>query len=223
MKQIIRIFLFIFLSLSIIVGAFVIDNAGLIPWLYVPLQYSDITMLIEGLILLAVFFLLEYRLYMRIFGKNFTLKKAIEIAKNAHKGQVDKAGKSYIEHSLYVMDQLRGREAKMTGILHDIVEDSNMTFEDLKKAGCPSKVITALKLVTHSKDYKGTEEEYIKFIQIIADLGNQLAIDVKFVDLTHNSDLSRLTKPTEKDLARVEKYRKSMEILKPLVSSYLKI
>ncbi len=220
MKQTIRIILFILFSLLNIAGISVLMIIQPQPW--VSPEYLDIITNLEIFIYFLLFILIEYRLFKKVFRKNFTLKKAIEIAKNAHKEQVDKAGKLYIEHPLYIMNQLRGREEKIAGILHDVVEDSNMTFEDLRKVGCPVKIITALKLVTHPKDYKGTEDEYMNGIRAIANSGNQIAIDLKFVDLTHNSDLSRLPKPTEKDLARVEKYRKSMEILKPLVSSYLK-
>jgi (p)ppGpp synthase/HD superfamily hydrolase len=151
----------------------------------------------------------------------FPLTKAIEIAKLAHKGQLDKANKPYIDHPLNVMNQLNGNMAKMTGVLHDVVEDTSITFEDLAKMGCPKDVIEALKLVTHPKDYRKTKEEYFKGIRAIADSGNQLAIDVKYADLTHNSDLSRLSNQTEKDIARIAKYKTSMEILKPLVSDYL--
>jgi GTP diphosphokinase / guanosine-3',5'-bis(diphosphate) 3'-diphosphatase len=153
----------------------------------------------------------------------FPLARAIEIAKSAHLGQFDKAGKPYIDHPFNVMNQLRGNLAKMTGVLHDVVEDTNTTFEDLEKMGCPSVVIEALKLVTHPKNYRGTKAEYINGIKAIADSGNQLAIDVKYADLTHNSDTSRLSNPTKKDLARTEKYKKCLDILRPLVSDYLKI
>ena len=152
----------------------------------------------------------------------FPLSKAIEIAKSAHKGKFDKAVKPYIDHPFNVMNQLRGNLTKMTGVLHDVVEDTSTTFEDLEKMGCPEDVIKALKLVTHPKDYRGTEAEYIGGIKAIVDSGNQLAIDVKYADLTHNSDMSRITSPQEEDSKRLEKYKKSMEILKPLVSDYLK-
>lgn len=152
---------------------------------------------------------------------NFSLDKAIQIAKQAHAGQVDKAGKPYIEHPLAVMEQLQTDEEKITGALHDVVEDSDMTFEDLEKLGCPPIVIAALKLVTHPKGFQGTEEAYLDSIRALADSGNQTAINVKFADLTHNSDLTRIPNPTEKDFTRVAKYKKSLDILKPLASDYL--
>lgn len=154
--------------------------------------------------------------------QNFTLGRAIDIAKKAHIGQVDKAAEPYINHPLAVMEQLEGDEAKTVGVLHDVVEDTDVTFEDLEKMGCPSTIITALRLVTHTKDYKGTEKEYMKKIQKIADSGNQLAIDVKWADLTNNSDISRLPHPKERDFQRLEKYQRSKKILQSFISDYLK-
>ena len=164
------------------------------------------------------------KIYMaKTVSKQFTLKQAIELATSKHKNQQDKAGQPYIHHPLNVMNQLQGNYAKMAGVLHDVVEDSDTTFEDLEKMGCPKIVISALRLVTHPPGHKGTEEEYIKAIQAIANSGNQLAIDVKWADLTHNSDVSRTPNPEDRDLQRLNKYHKSMEILKPFISNYLKM
>jgi len=153
----------------------------------------------------------------------FTIYHAVGIATETHKDQRDKAGQPYINHPLAVMRGLQGIEAQMSAILHDVVEDhpDKYRFESLAQMGCPPTVIEALRLVTHPTTYTGTEEEYMTMIQAIAESGNQIAIDVKFKDLTHNSDLSRLPNPTEKDLKRVEKYRKSIELLRPKVSKYL--
>ncbi len=153
----------------------------------------------------------------------FTIYYAVGIATEVHKDQRDKAGRPYINHPMAVMQGLRGTEAQMTAALHDVVEDhpDEYNFESLTQMGCPPTVIEALKLVTHPPTYSGSEEEYMTMIQAIADSGNQIAIDVKFKDLTHNSDLSRLPNPTEKDLNRVEKYKRSIEILRPKISPYL--
>lgn len=152
----------------------------------------------------------------------FSLEQAIALATTAHKDQVDKAGNPYIDHPIHVMNTLQGDTAKMVGILHDTIEDTELTYADLKKVGCPDSVITALELVTHSPDYQGTEEEYEKKIKAIAESGNQLAIDVKYADLMHNSDVTRIKEPKEKDFKRVAKYKKSMAVLQPVVSDYLK-
>jgi len=92
----------------------------------------------------------------------------------------------------------------------------------LKSLGCPQHIIDAIELVTHSPDYKGGYGEYMEKINKIAHSENQLAIDVKWGDLTHNTDMSRIPNPTEKDYQRQEKYFKSKEILRPFVSDYLR-
>ena len=152
---------------------------------------------------------------------SFTLDQAIKIAEHAHEAQIDKAGKPYIEHPVFVMEHLQTEEEKMTGVLHDVVEDSDMTFEGLEGLGCPPTAIDALRLVTHPKDFDGTEEAYMEGISKIVSSGNQIAINVKFIDLTHNSDITRIPNPTDKDLARVVKYKKGLDLLRPLVSEYL--
>jgi (p)ppGpp synthase/HD superfamily hydrolase len=91
-------------------------------------------------------------------------------------------------------------------MLHDVVEDSEYTLEDLKNEGFSDEVLEALKLLTHDKN-----EDYFEYVQRLKD--NVLAKSVKLTDLAHNSELSRLKIVTEKDMARVEKYKKAMRIL----------
>ena len=119
------------------------------------------------------------------------------------------------------MSQLEGEDARCVGVLHDVIEDSELGFDDLERMGTPRRITDALRLITHPADYRGTEEEYIQWIETLAHSGNQLAIDVKWADLTHNSDISRIPSPSDKDRQRVEKYRRSMQILLPFVSAYL--
>lgn len=156
-----------------------------------------------------------------VISDNFSLEKAIEIAKTAHAGRVDKAGQPYINHPLAVMSQLEGEDARCVAVLHDVIEDSKLGFDDLERMAAPKKVIDALRLITHPADYRGTEEEYIQWIETLARSGNQLAIDVKWADLTHNSDISRIPSPSDRDRRRVEKYKMSKQILLPFVSAYL--
>ena len=131
---------------------------------------------------------------------------AKSIAIQAHEGQLDKAGKPYIEHPRTVADAVEGDTAKAVAWLHDVVEDSSMTFEDLKAAGIASEVINHLRLLTHDKS--------VPYMEYIAALKNDpVAREVKLADLRHNSDLSRLNTITDKDRERLAKYQQAMELL----------
>jgi (p)ppGpp synthase/HD superfamily hydrolase len=158
----------------------------------------------------------------RIRTCSITLDEAIVFAIEAHDGQEDKSGMPYILHPLAVMDQLESEEERIVAALHDVREDTRFTFKDLKERGCSSLMITALKLITHPENYRGTEKEYLGEMQAIADSHNQIAINVKWADLTHNSDPSRNLNPQDGDFRRLEKYRKSKDILRPFISNYLK-
>lgn len=131
---------------------------------------------------------------------------AFKIAIEAHKGQVDKAGVDYIEHPKAVAELLEAKEEKIVALLHDVVEDTKVTFHDLEQYWFPNNIITALKLLTKPKKI-----DYMEYIKKIKE--NPLAKKVKIADLTHNSDLSRLKEITNKDLERLEKYKKALEYL----------
>lgn len=132
---------------------------------------------------------------------------AFKIAIEAHKGQVDKAGVDYIEHPKAVAELLETKEEKIVAILHDVVEDTKVTFQDLEQYWFPNNIIIALKLLTKPKKI-----DYMEYIKKIKE--NPLAKKVKIADLTHNSDLSRLKEIIDKDLKRLEKYRKALALLK---------
>ncbi|MBE6542113.1 MAG: HD domain-containing protein [Ruminococcaceae bacterium] len=134
------------------------------------------------------------------------IREAIEIAAEAHRDQTDKGGKPYICHPLYVASQQSTEDGIIVALLHDTVEDSPVTLDDLRTAGFSDAVIEALRLLTHQNDV--SYSDYITAIK-----GNELARQVKLADLRHNSDLSRLSKITEKDLARAEKYLRAIEFL----------
>lgn len=127
------------------------------------------------------------------------LEKAIQIAIEAHEGQTDKAGAPYILHLIRVMNAGQTENEKICGILHDLVEDTKWTFEDLKKEGFSEEVISVLKCVT-----KQTNEPYTQFIERIKK--NPLAVKVKINDLKDNMDITRLTFISEKDTQRLNKY-----------------
>lgn len=127
------------------------------------------------------------------------LEKAISIAVQAHAGQTDKSGKPYILHVLRVMMKGKSEDEMIGGILHDLVEDTDWTFEKLKEEGFPQHIITALELVTR-KD----REKYSDFIQRIS--GNPLAVAIKLNDLDDNMNVNRLNEVTVKDAERLSKY-----------------
>lgn len=142
---------------------------------------------------------LEIITFHKMFLK-IILDRAKAIATSAHDGQVDKAGKPYIEHPIRVMNMGKTVEEKIVGVLHDVVEDSEWTFEMLEKEGMPKEVVDALKCVTKLSE----EEDYDHFIARVKT--NPLAVKVKLNDLKDNMDITRLGKVTEKDLPRLNKY-----------------
>lgn len=131
------------------------------------------------------------------------------IAKIAHHGQVDKAGKPYFTHPEKVASLLDKPEEKIVAYLHDTVEDTVVTIEDIREI-FGDEIGDAVEAMTHAKDVP-----YMEYVKALAD--NPLALKVKLADLTHNMDLSRIENPTEKDLLRVEKkYKPAYEFLKGL-------
>lgn len=138
--------------------------------------------------------------------KSDTLRTALRISLDAHEGQVDRAGKPYIYHPLTVATMTGSFDEFVTALLHDVIEDSAYTPADLLASGIPEHIVEALILLTHEDD-----EPYLDYVRKLK--CNGLARAVKMADLKHNSDLSRLPKVTGKDLERVEKYKKAMEIL----------
>lgn len=132
---------------------------------------------------------------------------ALELAKRLHEGQVDKAGEAYINHPLKVAEYVENEEeiVRVVAVLHDTVEDTPMTVE-LIRVLFGNEVGNAIESLT-----KKPGEEYMEYIQRVKK--NQIAAKVKLADLRHNSELSRLSEVTEKDIMRVEKYKKAMEIL----------
>lgn len=132
------------------------------------------------------------------------IEKALDIAIHAHKGQVDKAGKAYILHPLRLMNQFVDEKLMIVSILHDVVEDSDFTLDDLNNEGFSSEIINAVDCLT-----KRQNEEYSSFIDRVMD--NSLARQVKIVDIKDNLDISRLSEPlSKKDIERLEKYQMAL-------------
>ncbi len=134
-------------------------------------------------------------------------KLAMRIAFDAHKEQTDKTGLPYIYHPIHLAEQMTDEVTTCVALLHDVVEDTDLTFEDLEAYGFPSEVIAAMRLLTHDDAVP-----YMDYVKEIAK--NPIAKAVKLADLVHNSDLSRLDTIDEKALKRAEKYKQAMGILK---------
>ena len=133
-------------------------------------------------------------------------EKAYEIAKRAHLGQVDKAGEDYIKHPEKVASFVKTDEEKTVAYLHDVIEDTELTLEDLYECGFSKEVIEAVDIITKKRG-----EDYQSYLNSVKK--NKLARAVKLADLRHNSDLTRLAKVTEKDIKRKEKYQKAIDFL----------
>lgn len=106
---------------------------------------------------------------------------ALQIATKAHAGQLDRDGNPVILHPITVGMMGKTDEERMAGFLHDVVEDTDYTFDDLLKAGIPAGVVNALRLLTHEKG-----SPYMDYVQAIIDSGNPIAMQVKYNDLQHN-------------------------------------
>ena len=142
-----------------------------------------------------------------MMNKYQLLEKAIRIASNAHFGQTDKAGMPYIFHPLRVMEQCISVEEKIVAILHDTIEDTEITANCLFNDGFPAYIVEAVQSLTRLEN-----ESYEGFIQRVSQ--NLLATKIKIADLQDNLNLSRLDRITEKDFARIERYIKSLAYLK---------
>ena len=133
-------------------------------------------------------------------------EKAYEIAKRAHLGQVDKAGQDYIKHPEKVASFVETDEEKAVAYLHDVIEDTELTLEDLHEYEFSKEVIEAVDIITKKKG-----EDYQSYLNSVKK--NKLARAVKLADLRHDSDLTRSTKVTEKDIERKEKYQRAIDFL----------
>ncbi len=141
-----------------------------------------------------------------------TLERAIEIAANAHSGQVDKAGELYILHPLRVMLSVSSPDERIVAVLHDVIEDSEITAKDLHAEGFSNRIVEAV--VTLSKSAGQSYEQYIEGVA-----RNPLARVVKLADLEDNSNLSRIPDPTERDYERLEKYRRTRNFIEEVIRS----
>lgn len=134
------------------------------------------------------------------------LEVAIRLATNAHGGQFDKAGQPYILHPLRVMLSMMTIEEKIVAVLHDVVEDTDVTLENLKMF-FPDEIVDAIETLTHREG-----ENYHDYIMRISQ-GSSLARRVKMADLRDNMNRDRIPFPSERDLRRWAKYETAYKVL----------
>lgn len=138
---------------------------------------------------------------------NLDIELAISIALKAHKGQRDKGGNPYILHPIAVMNREETIEEKIVAVLHDVIEDTEVTLEQLREQGFSEKIIKAIHLLMRSE--KDSYEEFIE-----KTIENRISRNVKIADIKENMNFARIKEPTESDYKRLEKYRKALEILR---------
>ena len=134
-------------------------------------------------------------------------KKALCIAYKAREGQVDKTGIPYIFHPFHLAESMTDENSTIVALLHDVIEDTDWTIDDLEKEGFNEDILTALKLMTHNP-----AEPYMDYISRLSTC--PVARQVKLADLYHNSDQTRVENPDEKMLKRWEKYDRAIQLLK---------
>ena len=133
-------------------------------------------------------------------------KKALKICFNAHINQVDKTGVPYVFHPFHLAEQMDDENSVCVALLHDVVEDTSITFDELIKEGFNQDIISALKLLTHIDD-----TPYMDYVKVIKN--NPLAKKVKLADLKHNSDLTRLDLTVDKIPPKYELYKEAIKYL----------
>lgn len=133
-------------------------------------------------------------------------KKAMKLCFQAHKDQTDKSGIPYVFHPIHLAEQMIDEDTTVVALLHDVVEDTEYTIEDLSAMGFNNLVLDAIKLLTHT--------DSIPYMDYVAKIKtNPIAKAVKLADLAHNSDITRMDVVDEKAIARVEKYAKAIKLL----------
>lgn len=135
-----------------------------------------------------------------------TTKKAMKLCFQAHKDQTDKSGIPYVFHPIHLAEQMTDEDTTVVALLHDVVEDTDYTIEDLAAMGFNDRVLAAIRLMTHAEGVP-----YMDYVAKIKD--NPIAKAVKLADLAHNSDLTRLDVVDEYAKARAEKYAKAIRFL----------
>ncbi|MBE6904514.1 MAG: HD domain-containing protein [Ruminococcaceae bacterium] len=133
-------------------------------------------------------------------------KKALKLCFEAHKNQCDKSGLPYVFHPFHLAEQMEDEATTVVALLHDVVEDTDYTLQDLRDMGFGDEIIEAISALTH--------DDNVAYMDYVANIKlNPIAKKVKLADLKHNSDTSRLDVVTDKDLEREAKYHKAIKFL----------
>ncbi len=127
-------------------------------------------------------------------------EKSEELVKKLFSGKLDKGGYPYLDHLYEVSNNVASEDGKIVGLLHDVLEDTETTSEDLLEMGYSEFIVSTIEILT-----RGAKEDYDDYIEKIIKSNNKIALEVKLADLKHNMDISRIKNPTPKDLERVEK------------------
>ena len=141
---------------------------------------------------------------------------AMKVAYKAHEGQTDRQGIPYIYHPIHLAEQMTTEDTCVVALLHDVIEDTDMTLDELRAYGFTEDQLEGVRLMTHidppkELTYEEKLEDYYNYVRQIK--GNPIAMPVKLADLAHNSDRTRLVKNNKDDDLRFEKYKKAIEIL----------
>lgn len=136
---------------------------------------------------------------------NERIDKALAIAEEAHKNQVDKAGFKYINHPIYVASHCSSEDEKIVALLHDTVEDTELTIKEIRDE-FGDIVANAVDAITHRNN-----ESYDEYLTRLKQ--NRIAKQVKLQDILHNADISRIANPTPDDYKRLEKYKYALDFL----------
>ena len=133
-------------------------------------------------------------------------KIALKLCFEAHKDQIDKSGMPYVFHPFHLAEQMADENTTIVALLHDVIEDTEYTLDDLREFGFAEDVLSAISLMTHADDVP-----YMEYVVKIK--ANPIAKAVKLADLKHNSDMSRLDRITQIDEERAKKYKQAIELL----------
>lgn len=127
-------------------------------------------------------------------------EKTEALIEKLFEGKVDKGGYPYLNHLHEVSSKVEGDDAKLIGLLHDVIEDTEMTRDELLELGYSEHIVSSIEVLTRKKG-----EDYPDYIERIIASNNKDALNVKLADLNHNMDISRIKNPTVNDVDRIEK------------------